>query len=137
MARNGNSMNVKVSTLKLIKALETALAKREKEVADYKKAREAYEKDYEAFEKSLVKLVGTNKLTLKSSHIQDSWRDEPKELRLTYVLSSSIKVPQAPDSIGHMHNHEIEEIKNAISILKMTDDEFVGTNTYKGVAQYI
>ena len=54
------SMNVKVSTAKLIKALEGALAKREKEVSDYKKAREAYEKEYEAFEKSLVKLVGTN-----------------------------------------------------------------------------
>jgi hypothetical protein len=137
MARNGNSMNVKVSTLKLIKALETALAKREKEVADYKKARETYEKEHEAFEKNLVKLVGTSKLIFKSSRIQDSWRDEPKELNLTFVLSSSIKLPQAPESIGHMHNHEIMEIKNAISILKMTDDEFVGTNTYKGVAQYI
>jgi hypothetical protein len=131
------SMNVKVSTSKLIKALEGALAKRQKEVADYKKAREAYEKEYEAFEKSLVKLVGTNKLTLKSSRIQDSWRDEPKELTLNFNISSSLKLPQAPESIGHYHNHQIEEISNAISILKMTDDEFVGTSTYKGVAQYL
>jgi hypothetical protein len=130
-------MNVKVSTLKLIKALETALAKRQKEVVDYKKAREAYEKEYEAFEKSLVKLVGTNKLTFMSSRIQDSWRDEPKELTLSFNISSSLKLPQAPESIGHMHNHQIEEIKNAISILKMTDDEYVGTSTYKGVAQYL
>jgi len=130
------SMNVKVSTSKLIKALEGALAKREKEVSDYKKARETYEKDYEAFEKSLIKLVGTNKLTLKSSRIQ-SWRDDPKELIVSYIISPSLKEPQAPESIGHMHNHQIEEIKNAISILKMTDDEFVGTSTYKGVAQYL
>jgi hypothetical protein len=131
------SMNVKVSTAKLIKALEGALSKREKEVADYKKAREAYEKEHEAFEKSLVKLVGTNKLTLKSSRIQDSWRNEPKELTLTFNISSSLKLPEAPESIGHYHAHQIEEIKNAISILKMTDDEFVGTSTYKGVAQYL
>jgi hypothetical protein len=84
-----------------------------------------------------VKLVGTNKLTLKSSRIQDSWRDEPKELTLNFNISSSLKLPQAPESIGHMHNHQIEEIKNAISILKMTDDEYVGTSTYKGVAQYL
>ena len=131
------SMNVKVSTSKLIKALEGALAKRQKEVADYKKAREAYEKECEAFEKSLVKLVGTNKLTFKSSRIQDSWRDEPKELTLNFTISSSLKLPQAPESIGHYHAHQIEEISNAISILKMTDDEYVGTSTYKGVAQYL
>jgi hypothetical protein len=131
------SMNVKVSTAKLIKALEVALAKREKEVADYKKAREAYEKEHEAFEKSLVKLVGTSKLTFKSSRVQDSWRDEMREVTLTFNLSPSVKLPESPEHIGHYHANQIEEIKNAISILKMTDDEFVGTSTYKGVAQYL
>lgn len=131
------SMNVKVSTTKLITALEGALSKREKEVADYKKAREAYEKEHTAFEKSLLKLVGTNKLTLKSSKVHDNWRDELKEVTLTFNLSASVKLPEAPESIGHYHAHQIEEIKNAISILKMTDDEFVGTSTYKGVAQYL
>ena len=130
-------MNVKVSTLKLIKALEVALVKRQKEVADYKKAREAYEKEHLAFEKSLVKLVGTNKLTFKSSRVQDNWREELKEVTLTFNLSSSVKLPEAPDHIGYCHDNQIEEIANAISILKMTDDEYVGTSTYKGVAQYL
>lgn len=130
-------MNVKVSTSKLITALEGALAKRQKEVADYKKAREAYEKEYEAFEKSLVKLVGTNKLTFRSSRIQNGWRDEPKELTLSFTISPSLKEPQAPDHVGYCHDNQIEEISNAISILKMTDDEYVGTSTYKGVAQYL
>jgi hypothetical protein len=131
------SMNVKVSTAKLIKALEGALAKRQKEVADYKKAKEAYDKEYADFEKSLIKLVGTNKLTLKSSRIQNGWRDEPKELIVSFTISPSLKEPQEPESIGYYHNSQIEEISNAISILKMTDDEFVGTSTYKGVAQYL
>ena len=131
------SMNVKVSTAKLIKALESALAKREKEVSDYKKAKDAFDKEYEAFEKSLVKMVGTSKLTLKTSRLSSSWRDDPQEVIFTFQVSSSVKVPQAPESIGHYHSHQIEEIKNAISILKMTDDEFVGTSTYKGVAQYL
>ena len=137
MATNTNLINVKVSTSKLIKALETALAKRQKEVADYKKARENYEKEYEAFEKSLVKLVGTSKLTLKSSHITRTWRDEQDEVVFTFTISGGVKKPKEPESIGHYHNHEIEEISNALSILKMTDDEFVGTSTYKGVARYI
>jgi hypothetical protein len=130
-------MNVKVSTSKLITALEGALAKRQKEVADYKKAREAYEKEHLAFEKSLVKLVGTNKLTLKSSRVQDNWREELKEVTLTFNLSASVKLPEAPDHIGHYHDNQIEEISNAIAILKMTDDEYVGTSTYKGVARYL
>jgi argininosuccinate lyase len=130
------SMNVKVSTAKLITALEGALAKRQKEVADYKKAKEAYDKEYEAFEKSLIKLVGTNKLTLKSSRIQ-SWRNDPVEAVFNFEVSPSVKMPKEPESIGHYHNHQIEEILNAISILKMTDDEYVGTSTYKGVAQYL
>ena len=130
-------MNVKVSTLKLIKALETALAKRQKEVADYKKAKEAYDKEYEAFEKSLIKLVGTNKLTLKTYRIQNGWREEPKELIVSFTISPSLKEPKEPESIGYYHANQIEEISNAISILKMTDDEYVGTSTYKGVAQYL
>lgn len=137
MATHANSMNVKVSTSKLIKALEAARDKRQKEVADYKKAREVYEKEYEAFEKSLVKLVGTSKLTLKSSHITRQWRNDQEEVVFTFGITPSVKMPKEPESIGHHHTHEIEEISNAISILKMTDDEFVGTSTYKGVARYI
>ena len=131
------SMNVKVSTAKLIKALEGALAKRQKEVADYKKAKEAYDKEYADFEKSLIKLIGTNKLTLKSSRIQNGWRDEPRELIASFTISPSLKEPKEPESIGYYHANQIEEILNAISILKMTDDEYVGTSTYKGVAQYL
>jgi hypothetical protein len=130
-------MNVKVSTLKLIKALETALAKRQKEVADYKKAKDAYDKEYEAFEKSLIKLIGTSKLTLKTSCLRTQWRSDPFEAVFTFEVSPSVKMPKEPEHIGHYHTHQIEEISNAISILKMTDDEYVGTSTYKGVAQYL
>jgi hypothetical protein len=34
-------------------------------------------------------------------------------------------------------NSDIEELENAIALLKMTDEEFVSTSTYKGVARLI
>jgi len=131
------SLSVKVSTAKLIKALEAALAKREKEANDYKKARAEYEKEKKEFIKGLPALVGTNKVTLKDTDFREKgWKTDLPEMTLTFTLNGSVKVPQEPDRF-YSNDRECEEIKNAIAILKMTDDEYVGTNTYKGVAQYL
>lgn len=131
------SLAVKVSTVKLIKALEASLAKREKEAAEYKKARATYEKEYNEFVKSLASLVGTNKVTLKDTDFRErGWKSDSPEMTLTFTLNGSVKIPKAPD-VFYNNDRECDEIKNAIAILKMTDDEYVGTNTYKGVAQYL
>lgn len=131
------SLSVKVSTAKLIKALESALAKREKEAADYKKARAEYEKEHKEFVKSLASLIGTNKVTLKDTSFREKgWKTDLPEVEFTFTLNSSVKVPKEPDRF-YGNDRECDEIRNAISILKMTDDEYVGTNTYKGVAQYL
>lgn len=134
------SLSVKVSTAKLIKALEASLAKREKEASDYKKARADYEKEKKEFIKGLPALVGTNKVTLKDTDFREKgWKTDLPEMVLTFTLNGSVKVPQEPErnSAHYSNERECEEIKNAIAILKMTDDEYVGTNTYKGVAQYL
>lgn len=131
------SLSVKVSTVKLVKALEAALAKREKEISDYKKAYADYEKERKDFQKALVSMVGTNKLILKETQLSNGWRNEPPTAVLTFTYGSGVKLPVEPEHYGHHYQHEISEIKNAIAILKMTDDETVSTNTYKGVAQYL
>lgn len=131
------SLAVKVSTAKLIKALEASLTKREKEAADHKKAKAEYDKEYKEFVKSLASLVGTNKVTLKDTDFRErGWKTDSPEMVLTFVLNGSVKIPKQPD-LFYSNDRECEEIRNAIAILKMTDDEYVGTNTYKGVAQYL
>ena len=35
------------------------------------------------------------------------------------------------------YNSKVDEIENAIRILKMTDDEVVSTSTYNAIAQYL
>lgn len=131
------SLAVKVSTAKLIKALEGALSKREKEASDYKKARAEYEKEYKEFVKSLGSLVGTNKVTLKDTDFRErGWKTDLPEMVLTFTLNGSVKVPKQPDPF-YNNDRECDEIRNAIALLKMTDDEYVSANTYKGVAQYL
>jgi len=131
------SLAVKVSTAKLIKALEGALAKREKEAADHKKAKAEYDKEYKEFVKSLGSLVGTSKVTLKETDFRErGWRSDSPEMVLTFTLNGSVKIPKQPD-LFYSNDRECEEIRNAIALLKMTDDEYVSANTYKGVAQYL
>ena len=132
------SLSVKVSTAKLIKALEAALAKREKEIADYEKAHDAYEKERKEFIKNLPSLIGTKSITLADTNFNErAWKSELPEVMFTYKLSPAVKIPKAPETVSYHVRNECEEIRNAISILKMTDDETVSTNSYKGVAQYI
>jgi len=131
------SLAVKVSTAKLIRALEGALAKREKEATDHKKAKAEYDKEYKAFVKNLATLVGTNKVTLKDTDFRErGWKTDSPEMVLTFVLNGSVKIPQQPD-LFYSNERECEEIRNAIALLKMTDDEHVSANSYKGVAQYL
>lgn len=134
------SLSVKVSTAKLIKALEAALTKREKEANDYKKARADYEKEHKEFVKNLTSLIGTNKVTLKDTSFREKgWKTDLPEVEFTFTINGSVKVPKEPErNASHYANErECDEIRNAISLLKMTDDEYVGTSTYKGVAQYL
>ena len=132
------SLSVKVSTAKLIKALEAALAKREKELSDYEKAHDKYEKERKEFIKNLPSLIGTKSVTLKDTNFNErGWRSELPEVAFTFTLNPSIKVPKAPEGVSYHVRNECDEIRNAIAILKMPDDEVVSTNTYKGVAQYL
>ncbi len=37
----------------------------------------------------------------------------------------------------HTYNEMVEEMENAIRILKMTDEETVNTSTYNAIARYL
>jgi hypothetical protein len=130
-------MNVKIPTAKLIKALEAALAQRIKDVEQYKTDRLKFDKDLEAFNRSLVSLIGTKKLTLKDTTVRNAWRAEGRMVTFDFALiDEKIKEPEAPN-FPHRAENEISEIKNAIAILKLTDDETVSTSTYNNVSRFL
>ena len=59
MARNGKSINVKIATTKVIKALENKLAQIKKDKANQKVNEEKFNKAHEKWSKDVAKLALT------------------------------------------------------------------------------
>ena len=140
MAR-GKAISVKIATPKVIKALETALAKLEADYtsqeaneAKYEKARKAWQKEVSDYAVANIK---------KAENFRTNYRSWNNTLNIDYDLTVSEKdLPKEPsrDFVQmhqHSYNEQKAEITNAIRILKMTDAEVVNTSTYNAVAQYL
>jgi hypothetical protein len=133
------SINVKVSTAKVVKALETALANRKKQLADWDKAQENHKKQVADWEKSIIEHIKSGKAKVTEVTQNVNWRTDTKEARVLITLPASLTEPALPDKPSEMWslNSDIEELENAIALLKMTDEEYVSTSTYRGVARLI
>lgn len=138
MAQN-KSINVKVSTAKVVKALETALAERKRLLVDHAKAQKEYEKALSEFRNSVAELFRSGKGKVVNSHQVRGWGgSQSNQWEITVEFPASIKAPESPESIAEWQvKSDIEELENAIALLKMTDEEYVSTSTYKGVARLI
>jgi hypothetical protein len=140
MARQ-KAISVKIATPKVIKALETALAKLE---ADYtsQEANEAkYEKARKVWQKEVIDYAVAN--IKKAENFRTSYRSYNNTLNIDFDLTVAEKeMPKEPEkdyeSISlYNYREQKEEISNAIRILKMTDEETVNTSTYNAVARYL
>jgi hypothetical protein len=140
MARQ-KAISVKIATPKVIKALETALAKLE---ADYtsQEANEAkYEKARKVWQKAVIDYAVAN--IKKAENFRTCYRSYNNTLNIDFDLTVAEKeMPQEPEkdfeSISvYNYREQKEEISNAIRILKMTDEEVVSTSTYNAVARYL
>jgi hypothetical protein len=133
------SINVKVSTAKVVKALETALAERRKLLADNEKAQKEYNKAMTEFRDSVAELFRSGKGKVVNSHQVRGWGgSSANQWEITVEFPASMKAPESPTGIVEWQvKADIEELENAIALLKMTDEEFVSTSTYKGVARLI
>ncbi len=140
MAR-GKAIQVKIATAKVIKALETKLAKIE---ADYTKQDEneaKYKKAYEKWQKDIGKwAVGQ---IAKAQNLRTNYRSWNTTLNVDFDLIIDEKdFPKEPErnyEVIHVHSYREmkEEIENAIRILKMTDEETVSASTYNAIARYL
>jgi len=132
---------VKIATPKVIKALEEALAKLEKDYTSQEENEAKYNKAYEAWKKELVKFA-VSKIA-KAENLRANYRSWNKSLNVDFDLTvSENEVPAEPEkdyTILHKHTYTEmkEEITNAIRILKMTDEETVSTSTYNAIARYL
>ena len=140
MARNGKSISVKIATTKVIKALETKLAQIQKDKANQKVNEEKFSKAQEKYNKEVGKLA-LEKIA-KAEDLSAHTRYNG-QISVSFNLpAGSITLPDEPqkdfESFNEWQYKEmVEEIENAIRILKMTDEEVVSTSTYNAIARYL
>ena len=140
MARNNKSINVKIATTKVIKALETKLAQIQKDKANQATNEERYNKAHEKWSKDVAKLAlnAINKAESLSANLRYNGM-----INVDFNLpKGAIDLPKEPEKDFDTY-HEwqykemVDEIENAIRILKMTDEETVSTSTYNSIARYL
>jgi predicted ribosome quality control (RQC) complex YloA/Tae2 family protein len=141
MARNQKAISVKIATAKIIKALETRLAKLEKDWASQSENEAKFEKAREKWRKEVGKFAIAN--ISKAENLRTSYRSWNKTLNVDFDLTcNETDFPAEPQRDFeqlhiHTYNEMKEELSNAIRILKMTDEEVVSTSTYNAVARYL
>jgi len=139
MARQ-KAISVKIATTKVIKALETKLAEIQKDKANQKTNEEKFSKAQEKYNKEVAKLAleKISKANDLSAHKRYNG-----EIAVSFNLpAGTIDLPTEPEKdFQSFHEWQykemIEEIENAIRILKMTDEETVSTSTYNAIARYL
>ena len=139
MAR-GKAINVKIATTKVIKALETKLAEIKKNYANQDALQEKHKKAVEKWQKEVAKLAmgAINKAEDLSANKRYN-----NEINVSFTLpAGTISLPDEPQQdfeVIHQwqYREQVNEIENAIRILKMTDEEVVSTSTYNAIAQYL
>ena len=132
MARNGKAINVKIATTKVIKALETKLAEIKKDFANQEANKAKHDKAVKAWTKELAKLAIS--AMAKAEDLSANKRYDGRVNVDFYLPAGAIDLPEYPEKdFVEIHDwqyrEQVEEIENAIRILKMTDEEVVSTST--------
>ena len=140
MARQ-KAISVKIATPKVIKALESALAKLELDYTSQEANEAKYDKARKVWQKEVIDYAVAN--IKKAENFRTNYRSYNNTLNIDFDLTVAEKeMPKEPekdyDSISlYNYREQKEEISNAIRILKMTDEETVNTSTYNAVARYL
>jgi len=136
------AISVKIATPKVIKALESALAKLESDYASQTVNEAKFQKAFEKHKKELIAYATAN--IKKAENFRTNYRSWNGTLNIDFDITglSESDLPTSPErDFEQIARHEYltqkEELSNAIRILKMTDEEVVNTSTYNAVARYL
>jgi len=135
------AITVKVATPKVIKALETKLETIKTDYANQAKNEAKYQKDYEKYRKALADYAIAN--IKKATNIRTNHRSWNNSLNIDFdVDTTGVDFPTEPQrDFEQLHAHTykeiVEDITNALTILKMTDEETVNASTMKQIARYL
>ena len=135
------AITVKVATPKVIKALEGRLAILEKDYATQGANEAKYNKAVEAWRKEIGKWAIAN--FSKAENLRTNYRSWNNTLNVDFdIITKEGTFPAEPEKdFETIHQHSYREMKeditNALTILKMTDEETVNASTMKQIAKYL
>ena len=135
------AITVKVATPKVIKALETRLATLEKDYATQGANEAKHTKAVEAWKKEIGKWAIAN--FSKAENLRTNYRSWNNTLNVDFdIITKEGTFPAEPEKdFETIHTHTYKEMKeditNALTILKMTDEETVNASTMKQIAKYL
>jgi hypothetical protein len=135
------AITVKVATPKVIKALENRLAEIEKTYKEQTANEAKHTKAYEAWKKEIGKWAIAN--FSKAENLRTNYRSWNNTLNVDFdIITKEGSFPTEPEKdFEVIHTHQYKEMKeditNALTILKMTDEETVNASTMKQIAKYL
>jgi len=135
------AITVKVATPKVIKALENRLAELEKNYATQGANEAKHLKAHEAWKKEIGKWAIAN--FAKAENLRTNYRQWNNNLNVDFdIVVKAGDFPAEPEKdfeVIHSHTYKEmkEDITNALTILKMTDEETVNASTMKQIAKYL
>ncbi len=135
------AITVKVATVKVIKALEARLATLESDYNTQAQKEAKFGKAQEAWRKEIGKWAIAN--FSKSENLRTNYRSWNNTLNVDFdIITKEGNFPAEPEKdFEVIHQHSYREMKedmtNALTILKMTDEETVNASTMKQIAKYL
>jgi hypothetical protein len=128
-----SGITVKVQTKKVIAALEKKL----KELKAFPALYEKYTKELEKWEKTVIASLDVSSWELKRKAAVGH-ASSTESVTITFGIPADIlaKRPKIVDARYRLHDN-IEEVENAIRILKMTDEEMVSASTFKAISKFL
>ena len=134
-------ITVKLPTHKVVTALEAKLATIKKDYANQETYEAKYQKTYAAWQKELTDFAIAN--VKKATNFRTNYRAWNSTLNIDYdVIVDEKDLPVCPERAwenmsSHTYKETVEEISNALSILRMTDELTVNASTMKQIAKYL
>jgi hypothetical protein len=134
-------ITVKVATTKVIKALEARLATLESDYNTQAQKEAKFGKAQEAWRKEIGKWAIAN--FAKAENLRTNYRSWNNTLNVDFdIITKEGNFPTEPEKdFEVIHQHQYREMKeditNALTILKMTDEETVNASTMKQIAKYL
>ena len=134
-------ITVKLPTHKVVTALEAKLVAIKKDYANQETYEAKYQKAYAAWQKELTDFAVAN--VKKATNFRTNYRAWNSSLNIDYdVIVDEKDLPVCPERAwenmsSHTYKETIEEISNALSILRMTDEPTVNASTMKQIAKYL